>query len=139
MNSMGQLALVQVRGGRVADAQATVDAIWSGGYVAQNDHDRRSESLLYRTMGEIALADGRTDDAQRHCRRSVDEVEKFFPEGHPARLQARAGLALANWRVDRNRNARAALLAIKPALAAGGRVAAYWLAKVDAAIAESAG
>jgi len=67
------------------------------------------------------------------------EEPKFFPEGHPARLQSQACLALANWRVDRNRNARAALLAIKPALAAGGRVAAYWLAKVDAAIAESAG
>ena len=33
-----------------------------------DDYDRRAESLLYWTMGEIALADGRTDDAQRHCR-----------------------------------------------------------------------
>jgi hypothetical protein len=133
MNSMAQLALVQVRAGRVDAAQATVDAIASGGYVAQNDYDRRSESLLYRIMGEIALADGRPDEARRLCEKSRVEVEKFFPEGHLARLQTRACLALAYWGIDPSDRARQDLLALQPSLDAAGRVGAFWQAKVDIA------
>jgi len=133
MNSMAQLALVQVRAGRVDAAQATVDAIASGGYVAQNDYDRRSESLLYRIMGEIALADGRPEEARRLCEQSRGEVEKFFPEGHLARLQTRACLALAYWGIDPSDRARQDLLALQPSLDAAGRVGAFWQAKVDVA------
>jgi serine/threonine-protein kinase len=58
MNSMAQLALVQLRSGDAAAAARTVDAIWCGGYVARNDYDRRSEANLRRMMGELALAEG---------------------------------------------------------------------------------
>ena len=131
---MAQLALVQVRAGRVDNAQATVDAIWSGGYVAQNDYDRRSESLLYRIMGEIALAGGHPDEARRLCEKSREEVEKFFPEGHLARLQTRACLALAHWGLERSGSARQELQALKPSLEAAGRVGAFWQGKVDTAM-----
>lgn len=134
MNSMAQLALVQVRAGRVDIAQATVDAIWSGGYVAQNDYDRRSESLLYRIMGEIALADDHPDEARRLCEKSREEVEKYFPEGHLARLQTRACLALAHWGLERSESARQELMALKPSLDAAGRVGAFWQGKVDTAM-----
>ncbi len=132
MNSMAQLALVQVRAGRADAAQATVDSIRAGGYVAQNDYDRRSESLLYRIMGEIALADGRPQEAQRLCERSRVEIEKYFPEGHIARLQTRACLALATWGIERSDSARQELLAIKPLLDAAGRAGAYWNKRIDA-------
>ncbi|MFN9731560.1 MAG: protein kinase domain-containing protein [Pseudomonadota bacterium] len=134
MNSMAQLALVQVRAGRTDAARATVAAIWAGGYVAQNDYDRRSESVLYRIMGEIALADGRPDAAQRACETSRDGVEKYFPEGHLARLQTQMCLALARWAIERSDGARRDLLALKPALLAAGRAGAFWQARVDAAL-----
>jgi hypothetical protein len=129
---------VQVRGGHAAAAKATVDAISAGGYVAQNDYDRRSESTLHRVQGEIALADGRAAEALRHCQRSRDEADRYYPEGHAARVQARACEALATWTLRKDAASRDGLQALQPALAAAGRLGAYWQRQVDAALAGGA-
>ncbi len=90
--------------------------------------------LLLLTLGGTALADDHPDEARRLCEKSREEVEKFFPEGHLARLQTRACLALAHWGIERSESARQELMALKPSLDAAGRVGAFWQGKVDTAM-----
>jgi tetratricopeptide (TPR) repeat protein len=134
MNSMAQLALVQLRSGDADGAAATVAAIWSSGYVAQNDYDRRSEANLRRMMGELALARGDARGAQASCETARAGVERFFPAGHYAHVQVEACLALADMALAPGTGARARLSAVRTLLAARTGTG-YWLERIDRALA----
>jgi serine/threonine-protein kinase len=133
MNSMAQLALVQLRSGDADAAARTVDAIWSGGYRAQNDYDRRSEANLRRMMGELALARGDARGAQASCETARAGVAQFFPAGHYAHVQVEACLALAAHALAPDAASRARLAAVRATLAprSGTR---YWLDRIDRAL-----
>jgi serine/threonine-protein kinase len=134
MNSMAQLALVQLRSGDTVAAAKTVDAIWSGGYVARNDYDRRSEANLRRMIGELALARGDAAGAARECTTAREGAERYFPAGHFAHVQVEACLALAAAAQAPGDASRTRLQAIRAKLA-GRPHTGYWLSRIDAALA----
>ncbi len=134
MNSMAQLALVQLRAGDAASASKTVRAIWAGGYAARNDYDRRSEANLRRMMGELALAEGDPARAQAECEIARAGAGRYFPAGHFAHVQVEACLALAAAALAPGEATRGRLQAVRATLAARPHTR-YWLERLDRALA----
>ncbi len=133
MNSMAQLALVELRSGDPDAAARTVAAIWAGGYSARNDYDRRSEANLRRMMGELALAQGDPARALADCRLAREGAARYMPPGHFAILQADACLALAEFSRAPTPPSRATLIDVRTALATRPHTV-NWLERIDRAL-----